>query len=35
MAKTMGLAVSTVQKVWRAHGLAPHRLRILKLSRDP
>jgi transposase len=35
MAKAMGLAVSTVQKVWRAHGLAPHRLRIFKLSRDP
>jgi hypothetical protein len=31
----MGLAVSTVQKIWRAHGLAPHRLRVFKLSRDP
>ena len=27
MATAMGLAVSTVQKIWRAHGLAPHRLR--------
>ena len=35
MARAMGLAVSTVQKIWRAHGLAPHRLRIFKLSRDP
>ena len=35
MATATGLAVSTVQKVWRAHGLAPHRLRIFKLSRDP
>jgi hypothetical protein len=35
MAKAMGLAASTVQKIWRAHGLAPHRLRIFKLSRDP
>jgi transposase len=35
MAKAMGLAVSTVQKIWRAHGLAPHRLRVFKLSRDP
>jgi transposase len=35
MAGVMGLAVSTVQKIWRAHGLAPHRLRIFKLSRDP
>src|SRR5271169_542883 len=35
MADVMGLAISTVQKIWRAHGLAPHRLRIFKLSRDP
>ena len=26
---------STVQKIWRTHGLAPHRLRTFKLSRDP
>lgn len=25
MAKTAGLAVSSVQKIWKAHGLAPHR----------
>lgn len=35
MAATTGLAISTVQKIWRAHGLAPHRLRTFKLSRDP
>jgi transposase len=35
MAEAIGLAVSTVQKIWRAHGLAPHRLRTFKLSRDP
>jgi hypothetical protein len=35
MAEVMGLAISTVQKIWRAHGLAPHRLRTFKLSRDP
>ena len=35
MAGVMGLAVSTVQKIWRAHGLQPHRLRAFKLSRDP
>ena len=35
MAEVTGLAVSTVQKIWRAHGLAPHRLRTFKLSRDP
>ena len=32
MAKAMGLAASTVQKIWRAHGLAPHRVRQFKLS---
>ena len=35
MAKVAGLAISTVQKIWRTHGLAPHRLRTFKLSRDP
>ena len=35
MAGVTGLAISTVQKIWRAHGLAPHRLRTFKLSRDP
>src|SRR5271170_292263 len=35
MAGAMGLAISTVQKIWRAHGHAPHRLRTFKLSRDP
>ncbi len=32
MAKTMGIAGSTVQKIWRTHGLAPHRFRQFKLS---
>ncbi len=35
MAKVTGVAISTVQKIWRPHGLAPHRLRTFKLSRDP
>lgn len=35
MAKASGLAVSTVQKIWKTHGLAPHRWRVFKLSRDP
>ena len=35
MAKIAGLAVSTVQKIWKAHGLAPHRWRQFKLSNDP
>lgn len=34
MARTVGLAVSTVQKIWKAHGLAPHRWRTFKLSKD-
>jgi transposase len=34
MAKAMGIAGSTVQKIWRAHGLAPHRFRQFKLSND-
>ena len=35
MAKVVGLAVSTVQEIWKAHGLAPHRWRSFKLSNDP
>ncbi len=35
MASAVGLAVSTVQKIWKAHGLAPHRWRAFKLSNDP
>jgi len=35
MAKTMGLAASTVRKIWQAHGLSPHRWRQFKLSNDP
>jgi transposase len=35
MAKAVGLGVATVQRIWAAHGLAPHRWRVFKLSRDP
>ena len=35
MAKNVGISVSSVQRVWKAHGLAPHRVRRFKLSRDP
>jgi len=35
MAKVAGIAASTVQKIWKAHGLAPHRFRQFKLSNDP
>ena len=34
MAKAVGLAASTVQGIWQAHGLAPHRWRQFKLSND-
>ena len=35
MAKQVGISVSSVQRIWRAHGLAPHRVRQFKLSNDP
>jgi hypothetical protein len=35
MAKASGLSVSSVQRIWRAHGLQPHRVRHFKLSKDP
>ena len=35
MAKAVGLAFSTAQSIWKAHGLAPHRWRSFKLSSDP
>jgi transposase len=33
MAKIAGVAPSTVQAIWKAHGLAPHRWRTFKLNR--
>src|SRR5687767_1055085 len=35
MAKAVGISISSVQRIWRAHGLAPHRVRQFKLSNDP
>jgi transposase len=35
MAKAVGISVSSVQRIWRAHGLQPHRFRRFKLSKDP
>ncbi len=35
MAKASGISASSVQRVWRSHGLAPHRFRQFKLSKDP
>jgi hypothetical protein len=35
MARAAGVSVSSVQRIWRAHGLQPHRVRQFKLSKDP
>jgi len=43
MADTAGISVSSVQWIWRKHGLQPHRVRhmafradcVSKLSKDP
>ena len=35
MAKAVGVSISSVQRIWRAHGLQPHRVRQFKLSKDP
>jgi transposase len=35
MSRACGLSVSTVQRIWRAFGLQPHRLETFKLSTDP
>lgn len=35
MAAASGLSVSTVQRIWRAFGLQPHRQETFKLSTDP
>ena len=35
MAAAAGIAASTVQAIWKAHGLSPHRWRRFKLSNDP
>jgi transposase len=35
MAAAQGVSPATVQRIWDAHGLAPHRVRAFKLSRDP
>ncbi len=35
MAEAAGIAASTVQAIWKAHGLSPHRWRRFKLSNDP
>jgi transposase len=34
MARAQGVSKSTVQRIWDAHGLQPHRIETFKLSRD-
>jgi transposase len=35
MAQAVGLSLRTVQRIWEAHHLQPHRLRTFKRSKDP
>ncbi len=35
MATATGLSLRTVQRIWNAHKLQPHRIRTFKRSRDP
>ena len=35
MARQAGVSPSTVGRIWRAHGLKPHRVRTFKFSNDP
>src|SRR5436190_8693380 len=35
MARAEGVSAATVQRIWDAHGLKPHRVRTFKLSNDP
>jgi len=35
MAQETGISASAVQRIWKAHGLAPHRWHQFKLSNDP
>jgi transposase len=35
MAKVVDISASSVQRIWRAHGLQPHRVKQFKLSTDP
>lgn len=35
MARASGLSTSTVQRIWRAFGVQPHRAETFKLSTDP
>ena len=35
MAKTAGISLRSVQRIWATHGLQPHRIRTFKRSNDP
>ena len=35
MAKAGGISANSVQRIWRSHGLQPHRFRQFKLSKEP
>jgi transposase len=35
MARDIGISPASVQRIWAAHGLQPHRVRTFKLSTDP
>ncbi len=35
MARTVGISLRSVQRIWEAHRLEPHRVRSFKRSRDP
>jgi transposase len=35
MAKTMAISLRSVQRIWQAYDLQPHRIRTFKRSRDP
>jgi transposase len=35
MARDAGISPASVQRIWAAHGLQPHRVRSFKLSKDP
>src|ERR1017187_655186 len=35
MAKSQGVSKSTINNIWQAHQLKPHRVKTFKLSRDP
>ena len=35
MGAVVGISASSVQRIWRAHGLQPHRVLRFKLSNDP